>query len=69
MSAGDHAIVGGIVNSHLLEIDFGERQTVLEDAQEVLRRVAKYTKPVAMVHRVCNHPWPWYTGCAIPRHR
>jgi len=40
MSADDQAIMRGIVNRNLLEIDFGERQTLLKEAQEVLRRVA-----------------------------
>jgi len=55
VSADDQDIIGGIINWNLLEIDFGERQTLLEAAQEVLRRVAQYTEPVAMVQRVCDH--------------
>jgi len=56
VSADDQDIIGAIVDNNLLEIDFGERQTLLEQAQEVLRRVARYTEPAAMVQRVCNHP-------------
>jgi len=56
VSADDQDIIGGIVNRNLLEIDFGERQILLEEAQEVLRRVAPYTEPAAMVQRVCDHP-------------
>jgi len=32
------------------------RQTLLEDPQAVLRTAAWYTKPGAVVHRVCDHP-------------
>jgi len=56
VSADDHGIIGGIVNRNLLEIDFAERQTLLEEAQGVLRRVARNTKPAAMVQRVCDLP-------------
>ena len=56
MSADDQAIIGAIVNRNLMEIDFAERQAVLEEAQDVLSRVAQYTKPTAMEQRVCNHP-------------
>jgi len=58
VSADDQAIIGGIVNRNLIEINFAERQAVLEEAQEVLRRVAQYTKPAAMVR-----------GCVTIRHR
>jgi len=34
---------------NLPEIDFGERHTLLEEAQEVLSGVAEYPEPVAMV--------------------
>jgi len=54
--ADDQDIIGGIVNRNLLEIDFGERQTLLGEAQELLSRVAWYTEPVAIVRRVCDHP-------------
>jgi len=54
-SADDQDIIGGIVNRNLLEIHFGERQTQLEDAQQVLRRVARYTEPTPMVQRVRDH--------------
>jgi len=56
VSADDQDIIGGIVNRYLLEIDFAERQTLLEEAQGVLRRVAQYIEPAAMVQRVCDHP-------------
>jgi len=56
VSADNHDIIWGIVNRNLLEIDFGERLTLLEEAQEVLRRVAQYTEPGAMVQRVCDYP-------------
>ena len=56
VSTDDQDIIGGIVNRNLLEIDFRERQTLLEEAQEVLRRVAQHTEPTAMLQRVCDHP-------------
>ena len=56
VSAEDQDIIGGIINRNVLEIDFGERLTLLEAAQKVLRRVARYTESVAMVQRVWNHP-------------
>jgi len=56
VSVDDQNIIGGIVNSNLLEIDFGERQTLLEESHEVLKGVAQYTEPVGMVQRVCNRP-------------
>jgi len=55
VSVDDQAIIGGIVNRNLMEIDFAERQAILESAQAVRRRVAQYTEPAAMVQRVCNH--------------
>ena len=55
VSTDDQAIMGEIVKRNLLEIDFGERQTMLEEAPQVLRRVAEYTEPVAMIQRVCDH--------------
>ena len=56
MSVDNQVIIGGIVNKILLQIDFRERQTLLEEAQEVLRRDAEYTEPTDMVQRVCAHP-------------
>ena len=56
VSADVQDIIGGIVNRNLSEIDFAERQTLLEEALGVLRRVAQYTELAAMVQRVCDHP-------------
>jgi len=56
VSADDQAIIGGIVNRNLLEVEFGERQTLSEKAQDVLQRVAQYTEPAAMAQRVCDPP-------------
>jgi len=56
VSADHQDIIRGIINRNLLEIDFGERKTLLKEALEVLRRVAQYTEPMAMVQSVCNHP-------------
>jgi len=56
VSADDQAIIGRIVNRNLLEVNFGERQTLLEEAQEVLRRVAEYTEPADMIQTVSDHP-------------
>jgi len=39
-----------------MEVDCAERQAILEEAQEVLRRMAQYTEPTSMVQRVCDHP-------------
>jgi len=50
------ADVGGIVNRNVLDVDFGERHTMPETANEVLRWVAQYTKPTNIVQRVCDHP-------------
>jgi len=55
VSTDDQAIIGEIVNRNLIEIDFAERQAILEEAQDVLRRVAQYTEPAAMVQRVCDN--------------
>jgi hypothetical protein len=51
----DQAYIGGIVNRNLMEVDFVERQGMLEEAQAVLRRVAQYTEPASMVQRLCDH--------------
>jgi len=56
VSAGVLAIIGGIVNSNLMEIDFAERQAALEKAQELSSRVSQYTKLAAMEQRVSDHP-------------
>jgi len=56
VSVDEQAILGGIVNMNLMEINFAGRLAVLEVAQEVLRRVAQYTEPAAIVQRVCDHP-------------
>jgi len=37
----NQANIGGIINRNILEIDFPERQMILEEAPEVLRRVAQ----------------------------
>jgi len=37
VSTDDQAIISGIVHRNLLEIDFGQRQTMLDEALEVLR--------------------------------
>lgn len=52
----DHkAYIGGIINTNIEEIDFPERHTMLEVAQEVWRRVTQYTEPTSTVQRVCDH--------------
>jgi len=56
VSADVQGIRAGIVNRNLLEIDFAERQTLLEDASGVLRRVAQYPGPATMVQMVCDYP-------------
>jgi hypothetical protein len=57
VSVDDHGCIGGIANRNLMEVDFAERQAMLEEAQEVLRRVASIQNSRA-----------WYRGCAITRH-
>jgi len=56
VSADDLATIGGIFNRNQLDIAFGERQRMLEMAQEVLRQVAQSTEPASVVQRVCDHP-------------
>jgi len=55
VSSTDKDIIRAIVNRNLLEVELAERQTLLEKAQGVLRSVAQYTEPAAMVQRVCDH--------------
>ena len=55
MSVDDQAIIGRIVNRTIQDMDFGERQTMMETAQEVLRLVAKYTYPSKVIQRECDH--------------
>jgi len=56
VSVDDQAIIGGIIHRNLLETDGRERQTSLEEAQEVLRRRADGTEYAATVQSVCDHP-------------
>jgi len=56
VSMDDLATIGELVNMNLLDIDFAERQTMVETAQQVLRRVAQYTEPTSIIHRMCHHP-------------
>jgi hypothetical protein len=51
VSADHQAVIGGIVNRNLLEIAFGQRQTLLEEKQQV----AEYTEHTAIVQRLCDH--------------
>jgi len=46
LSVENEAIMGVIVNRNIVEVDFARRQTMLHEAQEVLRRVAQSTKSV-----------------------
>jgi len=41
---------------NLLEMDFAERQTMLERDQDVLWRVVQYTEPASLVQKVRDHP-------------
>jgi hypothetical protein len=61
VSVDDQARIGGIVNTDITRVDFVERQVMLEEAQDVLRRVAQYTEPATMIQRVCDHP-AWILG-------
>jgi phage shock protein A len=38
-----------------MDVDFAERQGILEEAQDVLRWVAQKTDPGSTVQRVCHH--------------
>ena len=55
-SVDDQARTGGIVNRQLTELDIAERQGMLEETREVLRRVAEYPEVTSMVQRVSDHP-------------
>jgi len=55
VSVNDQAIIGGVINRNVLEVEVTERQRMLEEAQEVLRRVVEYIKPAITVQRVCDH--------------
>jgi len=54
VSVNNEAIIGAIINRKVHKVDFGERQRMFEEAQQVLRIVAQYTKPASMVQRVCD---------------
>jgi hypothetical protein len=56
VSVDDKARIGGIVNTDITCVDFAERQVMLEEAQDVLRRVAQYTELASTIQRVCDHP-------------
>jgi adenine deaminase len=56
VSITNEAHIEGIFNLNILEIDFQERQTMLEEAQEVLRTVAQYMEPTSTIQMVCAHP-------------
>lgn len=56
VSMDDQNIMGGTMNSSIPDVGIRERQTIMETAQEVLRRVAQYTEPVSVVQRVCALP-------------
>jgi hypothetical protein len=45
-----------IFNLNIVEIDFQEGWTMLEEAQDVVRRVAQYMEPASTIQRVCAHP-------------
>jgi len=56
VTVDDQEIVGAIMNRNLLEVNFGERQKLFEEAQGVVRTVAQDTEPAATIQRVCVHP-------------
>jgi len=56
VSIDNQGRIGGIANTDIVEINFTERQAMLENAQDVLGRVAQYTQLARMVQRVCDHP-------------
>lgn len=50
------ATFGGPADRNLLDEDVVERRTMLDLAQQGLRRVAQYTEPTSIVQRVHDHP-------------
>jgi len=56
MSTDHQAIIGQIVNSNIDGVEITERQTMLVDAQKLLRSVLLYTEPASTIYRVCDHP-------------
>jgi len=55
-SMDDQATIGWLIDMNLLEMDFAERQTMLERDQDVLWRVVQYTEPASLVQKVWDHP-------------
>jgi hypothetical protein len=56
VSVDDQAHIGGIVTTDITCMDFAERHMMLEEAQDVLRRVAQYMELASTILRVCDHP-------------
>lgn len=56
VSINEKAHIEGIFTMNIVEVDFQERLTMLEEVQEVLRRVAQYTEHTSTIQRVCAHP-------------
>jgi hypothetical protein len=56
VSVDDQVIRWGFINWNAQQGDFAERQRILEQAQEVRRIVAQYTKPASTVQGMCDHP-------------
>jgi hypothetical protein len=55
VSITNEAHIERIFNLNIVEIDFQERHRMLEEAQEVVRRVAQYMEPASTIQRVCAH--------------
>jgi hypothetical protein len=56
VSVDDQATIGGNVNSNVLEIDFPERQMLVEEAKEVVGWVAQFGGPSSTLQEVCAQP-------------
>jgi hypothetical protein len=56
VSVDDQARIGAIVNTDIKSMDLAEEQAILEEAQDVLRRVAQSTEPGSTIQRECDHP-------------
>ena len=54
LSFDDQAIIGGIIDTIILEVDFTERQTMSETAPEVLRGVGQYTNHANIIQSGCT---------------
>jgi len=50
------AIIGGTIHENVLDVDIAKRWMMRENAQQLLRRLAQFTKPDHTIQGVCDHP-------------